>query len=67
MLAGGVYMRLSSGGKDGGGGGGDDQGRSTALLVLGSLCFVPGAYHTRVAWLAWRGVEGYSLSAIPDL
>ena len=40
---------------------------ATALLVLGSICFIPGAYHTRVAYLAWRGVEGYSLNEIPDL
>ena len=40
---------------------------ATALLVLGSLCFVPGAYHTRIAYLAWRGVPGYTLDAIPDL
>ena len=39
---------------------------ATALLVLGSICFLPGAYHTRVAYLAWRGVEGYSLNSIPD-
>jgi len=40
---------------------------ATALLILGSICFLPGAYHTRVAYLAWRGVEGYSLNSIPDV
>jgi hypothetical protein len=39
---------------------------ATALLILGSICFLPGAYHTRVAYLAWRGVEGYSVADIPD-
>lgn len=38
-----------------------------ALLVLGSICFLPGFYHTRIAYLAWRGVAGYSLSDIPDM
>ncbi len=40
---------------------------ATALLVLGSICFLPGAHHTRLAYLAWRGVEGYSLNSIPDV
>ncbi|GBF95816.1 hypothetical protein Rsub_08252 [Raphidocelis subcapitata] len=57
MLAGGLYIWYTQPG----------QGRATSLLVLGSICFLPGAYHTRVAYLAWRGVEGYSLNSIPDL
>ncbi|KAF8065713.1 TMEM230 [Scenedesmus sp. PABB004] len=47
--------------------GGPEGGAATALLVLGSICFVPGAYHTRIAVLAWKGVPGYSLDAIPDM
>eukprot|EP00878_Enallax_costatus_P005123 GHUV01005385.1.p2 GENE.GHUV01005385.1~~GHUV01005385.1.p2 ORF type:complete len:110 (+),score=21.96 GHUV01005385.1:217-546(+) len=46
---------------------GPGQGSATALLVLGSICFLPGFYHTRIAYLAWKGVQGYSLDAIPDL
>jgi hypothetical protein len=38
-----------------------------ALLVLGSICFLPGFYHTRIAFLAWRGVPGFSLDDIPDM
>jgi hypothetical protein len=39
---------------------------ATALLVLGSVCFLPGFYHTRIAYLAWKGVQGYTLDSIPD-
>lgn len=46
---------------------GPGQGSATALLVLGSVCFIPGFYHVRIAYLAWKGVQGYSLDAIPDL
>jgi hypothetical protein len=38
-----------------------------ALLVLGSICFLPGFYHTGIAYLAWKGVPGYSLNDIPDM
>lgn len=38
-----------------------------ALLVLGSICFLPGFYHTRIAYMAWRGIAGFSLDDIPDL
>jgi hypothetical protein len=36
------------------------------LIILGSITFLPGAYHTRLAYLAWRGYSGYSLDQIPD-
>ncbi|KAF5840266.1 hypothetical protein DUNSADRAFT_17369 [Dunaliella salina] len=36
------------------------------LLVLGSVCFLPGFYYSRIAYYSWRGYEGYHLSAIPD-
>ena len=37
------------------------------LMVIGSLAFVPGAYFTRMAYMAWKGYRGYSLASIPDL
>lgn len=40
-------------------------GRATPLLVLGIICFVPGVYHVRVAYYAWRGNYGYSYADIP--
>lgn len=42
-------------------------GTGIAMTVLGSLTFAPGAYFTRVAYLAHKGVEGYSLRDIPDI
>lgn len=42
-------------------------GTANALLTLGALTFAPGAYFTRVAYLAHRGVQGYSLRDIPDV
>jgi hypothetical protein len=42
-------------------------GTATAMIVLGSLTFAPGAYFTRVAYLAHSGVEGYSMQDIPDV
>lgn len=43
------------------------EGIDIALLVLGSITFLPGFYHTRIAYLAWKGVSGYSLNDIPDM
>ncbi|EFJ43533.1 hypothetical protein VOLCADRAFT_119067 [Volvox carteri f. nagariensis] len=45
---------------------GKQQEGGLPLIILGSLAFIPGAYHTRLAWLAWRGRAGYSLDQIPD-
>lgn len=36
------------------------------LIILGSITFIPGSYHTRIAYLAWKGRNGYSLNQIPD-
>lgn len=36
------------------------------LMVLGSLTFLPGFYHTRIAYKAWKGHAGFSLQQIPD-
>ncbi|KAI8472688.1 MAG: hypothetical protein J3K34DRAFT_413307 [Monoraphidium minutum] len=57
MLAGGIYLWYTDPG----------EGSATALLILGSICFLPGSYFTRIAYLAWRGVDGYSLNSIPDM
>ncbi|GLC43352.1 hypothetical protein PLESTF_000424500 [Pleodorina starrii] len=45
---------------------GTEQSGGLPLIILGSITFLPGAYHTRVAYLAWRGTSGYSLNQIPD-
>jgi len=59
LLAGGLGALLA--GPEGAGGTG------TAMIVLGSLTFAPGAYFTRVAYCSYRGVQGYSLRDIPDV
>ncbi len=39
--------------------------RAVPLLVLGSICFIPGAYIVRVAYYAWKGNYGFSYRDIP--
>lgn len=40
--------------------------RTWPLLILGSILFIPGAYHVRIAYYAYHGREGYSFDEIPD-
>lgn len=42
-------------------------GHAVALIVLGTICFLPGFYHVRIAYYAWRGYRGYSFTQIPDI
>lgn len=37
------------------------------LMSIGALCFLPGFYHTRIAYYAWKGYKGFELDDIPDL
>ncbi|CAD1477025.1 unnamed protein product, partial [Heterotrigona itama] len=39
--------------------------RMWPVIVLGILMFIPGAYHMRVAILAYQKVPGYSFDDIP--
>lgn len=36
------------------------------LLVLGGITFLPGFYHLRLAFYAWKGYLGYSFADIPN-
>ncbi|XP_054721949.1 transmembrane protein 230-like [Uloborus diversus] len=36
------------------------------LLILGALMFIPGIYHVRIAYFAFRGYPGYVFDDIPD-
>lgn len=36
------------------------------LLILGSLMFIPGAYHVRIAYYALKKYPGYTFDDIPD-
>lgn len=40
--------------------------RTWAVLILGVLMFIPGAYHVRIAYYAYKGYEGYSYDDIPE-
>ena len=41
------------------------EGHWMAMLVLGVLAFIPGFYHSYIAFMAWRGYSGYSFSDLP--
>jgi len=38
-----------------------------SMIIIGSIIFLPGFYFTRIAYKAWRGVEGFSFSDIPEV
>ena len=44
----------------------DGEAKATPMLVLGSICFVPGFYMVRVAYYARKGNYGYSYHDIPS-
>ncbi|RKP04807.1 hypothetical protein THASP1DRAFT_33384 [Thamnocephalis sphaerospora] len=41
--------------------------RGKPFLILGTLLFIPGFYHVRLAYYAWKGYTGYDFDQIPDL
>lgn len=40
--------------------------RMWPMIILGILMFIPGAYHVRIAYYAYRQVPGYSFDDIPE-
>ncbi|XP_011298949.1 transmembrane protein 230 isoform X1 [Fopius arisanus] len=40
--------------------------RMWPMIILGALMFIPGAYHVRVALMAYTKVPGYSFDDIPE-
>ena len=40
--------------------------RTIPVLILGCIAFIPGSYHTYIAWASYRQYEGYSYSQIPS-
>jgi len=40
--------------------------RTWPLLILGFIMFIPGSYHVRLAYYAWKGYDGYSFDDIPE-
>ncbi|XP_016413134.1 transmembrane protein 230-like [Sinocyclocheilus rhinocerous] len=40
--------------------------RTIPVLIIGILIFLPGFYHLRIAYYAFKGYRGYSYDDIPD-
>lgn len=40
--------------------------RMWPMIILGVLMFIPGAYHVRIAYYAYKEVPGYSFDDIPE-
>ncbi|XP_065172656.1 transmembrane protein 230-like isoform X2 [Atheta coriaria] len=40
--------------------------RMWPIIILGVLMFIPGAYHVRIAYYAYKEVPGYSFDDIPE-
>ena len=40
--------------------------RTWPLIIIGLIMFIPGAYHTRIAFHAYQGYEGFSFEDIPE-
>lgn len=36
------------------------------MIIMGFLMFIPGAYHVRIAFYAYKGLPGYSFDDIPE-
>jgi hypothetical protein len=37
---------------------------SYEFFLLGSILFIPGSYHTFIAFMSFRQIEGYSFSDV---
>ena len=40
--------------------------RAVPMLILGTICFIPGFYILRIAYYVWKGNYGYSFHDIPS-
>ena len=40
--------------------------RTWPLIIIGLIMFIPGAYHVRIAFNAYRGYSGFSFEDIPE-
>ncbi|CAF0937177.1 unnamed protein product [Didymodactylos carnosus] len=41
--------------------------RTWPLILVGTIVFLPGFYHVRIAYYAWKGYKGFTFDDIPDL
>ena len=39
--------------------------RTIPMLFLGAILFIPGFYHVRIAYYAYKGYPGYDWSQLP--
>ena len=44
----------------------DKDGKATPMLIVGSICFIPGLYNIRMVYYAWKGNHGYTFHDIPS-
>lgn len=40
--------------------------RMWPMIILGVIMFIPGAYHVRIAYYAYKEVPGFSFDDIPE-
>ncbi|GFR75665.1 transmembrane protein 230-like [Elysia marginata] len=40
--------------------------RTWPVMILGAIMFIPGAYHIRIAYYAYKGYEGFNYEDIPE-
>ena len=40
--------------------------RTWPVLLLGAIMFIPGIYHVRIAYYAYKGYDGFSYEMIPE-
>ncbi|PIN08606.1 putative membrane protein [Handroanthus impetiginosus] len=46
---------------------GGDRAHGLFFAILGGILFIPGFYHTRIAYYAYKGYKGFSFSNIPPV
>jgi hypothetical protein len=45
----------------------DYEDRGIPLIILGSICFLPGFYHLIILIQIWRGKEGFTYNLLPEM
>ena len=44
----------------------DGEEKGTPMIIVGSICFLPGFYIVRIAYYSWKGDYGYTYHDIPS-
>mmetsp|Transcript_18324 Transcript_18324/g.43085 ORF Transcript_18324/g.43085 Transcript_18324/m.43085 type:complete len:117 (+) Transcript_18324:12-362(+) len=44
----------------------EDGSRAFAMIVIGAIAFIPGAYATYISYNAWRQTPGFAFEQLPD-